>query len=149
MRAVRVSTLPEENAPPSAAPSSPSSRRRSSRAMRAASVTPPPPPITVEPPVEPSPPIVARPAPAPRPRPAANAAPADPSLSDARLRQIYAQYVEAKRAAKESTAGVTYEGLAQQLRTQAEKLKASHPHKSVDYSVVMKDGKPTLKPILR
>jgi hypothetical protein len=121
--------------------------------MRAvAAPAPPPPPAENEAPApEPPPPPPAAPAPRvqppARPRPAASGG--DESLSDARIRQIYAQYVEAKRAAKESTAGVTYEGLAQQLRTQAEKLKASHPHKSVDYNVVMKDGKPTLKPILR
>ena len=86
-----------------------------------------------------------RPAPA-RPRPSQGSS---EDLSDARIRQIYAQYVEAKRAAKESTAGVTYEALAKQLRQQAEKLKVSHPQKTVDYSVVMKDGKPTLKPTLR
>ena len=84
-----------------------------------------------------------------KPRPQPSAASHEESLSDARVRQIYVQYVEAKRAAKESTAGVTYEALAKQLRQQAEKLKATHPQKSVDYNVVMKDGKPTLKPILR
>ena len=65
----------------------------------------------------------ARPAAAARQRLATN----EESLSDARMRQIYTQYVEAKRAAKESTAGVTYEAMAKQLRQQAEKLKASHP----------------------
>lgn len=70
-------------------------------------------------------------------------------LSDTRIRQIYGEYVDAKRAVKESTAGVTYDTLAKQLRQQAEKLEASHPGRKVDYSVVMKNGKPTLKPILR
>jgi hypothetical protein len=73
----------------------------------------------------------------------------DPSLSEARLRQIYAQYVEAKRSAKESTAGVTFDRLAEQLRSQAAKLQADHPHKKIDYKVVIKDGKTVLKPVLR
>lgn len=120
--------------------------------MRAVVPPPPPPPAETEPTPAQEPATTPPPAPPPRapaparPRPATSGG---DDLSDARIRQIYAQYVEAKRAAKESTAGVTYEGLAQQLRTQAEKLKASHPSKSVDYNVVMKDGKPTLKPILR
>jgi len=152
MRAVRQASSDE----PVPSVSSPSSRRRSSRAMRA--VTPPTPP---EPPTEaaqPAPKAAAKPDEAAVPEPERRPPVARPQrprpapgedLSDARIRQIYAQYVEAKRAAKESTAGVTYESLAKQLRQQAEKLKASHPQKSVDYNVVMKDGKPTLKPILR
>lgn len=70
-------------------------------------------------------------------------------LSESRMRQIYGEYVDAKRAVKESTAGVTFDTLAKQLKQQAEKLEASHPGRKVDYSVVMKNGKPTLKPILR
>ena len=70
-------------------------------------------------------------------------------LSEARIRQIYGEYVAAKRSVKESTAGVTFDGLAKQLRQQAEKLEASHPGRKVDYDVVVKNGKPTLKPILR
>lgn len=70
-------------------------------------------------------------------------------LSESRMRQIYGEYVAAKRSVKESTAGVTFDALSKQLRQQAEKLEASHPGRKVDYSVVMKNGKPTLKPILR
>lgn len=70
-------------------------------------------------------------------------------LSDQRIRQIYAKYVETKRASNESTAGVTYDKLASSLRAQAEKLKASYPSKSIDYEVVVKEGKTHLKPVLR
>lgn len=70
-------------------------------------------------------------------------------LSETRIRQIYGEYVDAKRQVRESTAGVTYDALAKQLRQQAEKLEASNPGRKVDYSVVMKNGKPTLKPVLR
>ena len=70
-------------------------------------------------------------------------------LGDQRIRQIYAKYVEAKRSTHESTAGVTFEKLASSLRAQAEKLKGAHPSKSVDYEVVVKDGKTHLKPVLR
>jgi hypothetical protein len=70
-------------------------------------------------------------------------------LSDGRIRQIYAKYVDTKRATQESTAGVTYEKLATSLRAQASKLKATHPDRSIDYEVVIKDGKTHLKPVLR
>lgn len=88
------------------------------------------------------------------PRPASPAArPSAPAaagaLPDQRLRQIYEKYVEAKRSSNESTAGVTYEKLAETLRAQASRLKATHPAKSVDYDVVIRDGKALLKPVLR
>ncbi|WP_433933027.1 MXAN_5187 C-terminal domain-containing protein [Sorangium cellulosum] len=88
--------------------------------------------------------VRARPAPPPQ-RPAAR----DDDLPEQRLRQIYAKYVETKRAARESTAGVTYERLAESLRAQAAKLRATNPARSVDYDVVIKDGKTLLKPILK
>ncbi|WP_438026898.1 MXAN_5187 C-terminal domain-containing protein [Sorangium sp. So ce233] len=88
--------------------------------------------------------VRARPA-APPQRPAAR----DDDLPEQRLRQIYAKYVETKRAARESTAGVTYERLAESLRAQAAKLRATNPARSVDYDVVVKDGKTLLKPILK
>jgi hypothetical protein len=85
-----------------------------------------------------------------RPAPPAQRPPArDDELPEQRLRQIYAKYVETKRAAHESTAGVTYERLAESLRAQAAKLRATNPAKSVDYDVVVKDGKTLLKPILK
>lgn len=70
-------------------------------------------------------------------------------LEEKRLRQIYSKYIETKRSANEPTAGITYEKLADSLRVQAAKLRASHPAKKVDYEVVVKDGKTLLKPILR
>ena len=94
--------------------------------------------------------IVARPQ-AARP-PVTNAPPVAPSaaeLPDQRIRQIYAKYVDTKRSTQESTAGVTFEKLAATLRAQADKLRSAHPNKSVDYEVVVKDGKTHLKPVLR
>ncbi|WP_437715330.1 MXAN_5187 C-terminal domain-containing protein [Sorangium sp. So ce448] len=84
-----------------------------------------------------------------RPAPPQRSAARDDELPEQRLRQIYAKYVETKRAARESTAGVTYERLAESLRAQAAKLRATNPAKSVDYDVVVKDGKTLLKPILK
>jgi hypothetical protein len=92
---------------------------------------------------------VAKPAPAPPAATRPAATPSDTELPDQRIRQIYAKYVETKRATQESTAGVTFEKLAASLRAQATKLKSAHPNRSIDYEVVVKDGKTHLKPVLR
>jgi hypothetical protein len=65
------------------------------------------------------------------------------------MREIYAKYVGAKRAANESTAGITYDKLASSLRAQAEKIRTTHPTRSVDFEVVTKDGKTALRPIVK
>jgi hypothetical protein len=73
---------------------------------------------------------------------------ADDALSQARLRQIYGQYVEAKRKANESTAAITFEKVAANLRETATQLRAKGK-RSVDFEVVLKDGKPVLKPVVK
>jgi hypothetical protein len=93
-------------------------------------------------PRQPTAPFAYRPAPA---RPVET----NESLPDQKLRQIYAKYVETKRAANESTAGVTFDKLAASLRAQEEKLRKAHPNRTVDYDVVLKDGKATIKPVLK
>ena len=134
-------------------------RAQRAKAAKPAEASPDPPLAPAGPLLQPPPPakIVEAPAPPPAPPsrrrpsspPAAPAAPPAGDLSEQRLRQIYAKYVEAKRAANESTAGVTYERLVESLRAQAAKLRADNPAKSVDYEVVVKNGKTLLKPILR
>jgi hypothetical protein len=69
-------------------------------------------------------------------------------LSQARLRQIYGEYVDAKRKANESTAAITFEKVAANLRETATQLRAKGK-RSVDFEVVLRDGKPVLKPILK
>jgi len=75
--------------------------------------------------------------------------PGEDNLTDGRLREIYSQYVQARRERQESTAGITFEKLADSLRSQADKLRTKHTAKSVDYEVVVKDGKALIKPIVR
>jgi len=72
----------------------------------------------------------------------------DDGLSATRLRQIYGQYVEAKRKANESTAAITYEKVAANLRQTATQLQAKHKG-TIDFEVVMKNGKPVLKPVVK
>jgi hypothetical protein len=74
---------------------------------------------------------------------------AEGELSPARLRQIYGQYVEAKRKANESTAAITYDKIAANLRETAKQLRSKHKGRNVDFEVVMKNGKPVLKPIVK
>ncbi len=84
----------------------------------------------------------------PQPKPAA-AEGGRADISDGRLREIYAQYVNTRRERNESTAGITFEKLADSLRSQADKLRSKHAAKKVDYEVVVKDGKTLIKPIVR
>ena len=69
-------------------------------------------------------------------------------LPDARVRQIYTQYVDTKRKQNESTATITYEGVAKSLRESGARLKEKHG-KSVDFEVAVKDGKTILRPVVK
>lgn len=70
-------------------------------------------------------------------------------LGEQRLKQIYDKYIETRQGTNEPVAGMTYEKVADSLKTQADKLRSMHPGKRVDYEVVVKNGKTLLKPILR
>ncbi len=129
--------LPQNAAPPAPAP------------KPAQKPAPPPlPPRREAPPLlaaaKPAPPVAPKPAP-PAPAPAARS-PAD--LSDDRLRQIYSQYVQTRRAQNESTATLTYDAMAKSLRESSAKLREKHG-KSVDFEVAVKDGKTILKPVVK
>jgi hypothetical protein len=122
---------------------------------RKASMVPPVPPSSPGPPrnlsaVPPAaPPATAakmRVAPVAKPEPPAPRGPED--LSDARVRVIYAQYVDAKRRQNESTAAITYDAVAKSLRDSSAKLREKHG-KAVDFEVAIKDGKAILKPVLK
>lgn len=84
----------------------------------------------------------------PRPQPVPSPG-SEGELSDARLRQIYSSYVETKRQHGESTASLTFEGLAKTLRSTAPQIREKHKAKAVDFEVVVRDGKTMLKPVLK
>lgn len=95
------------------------------------------------------------PSPSPSPHTPAHhppaAKPQEPSrqeLPEARLKQLYAQYVDAKRRQNESTAAVTYQSVAKTLQESGEKLRQKHG-RSVDFEVTVKDGKAILRPVLK
>ena len=71
------------------------------------------------------------------------------ALPDSRIKEIYSQYVVAKRKCSESTADVTLEQLTQSLREASTKLKQKHPTGVVDFEVVVRNGHALLKPVVR
>ncbi len=89
---------------------------------------------------------------APKPPPAARpAAPReDPGgLSERRVQELYSRYVDAKQRCNESTSSITTETLGKSLRDSAAKLREKHKGKTVDFDVVIKDGRAVLKPVVK
>jgi hypothetical protein len=138
---------PLGGAPPPRPPSAPEPRgpsapeARAPEARRTAPATPSPPPPEAAPP-RPPPPRPSLSVAPPRP------APASSDLSEKRLRQIYVEYVDAKRRQNESTAAITYQSVAKSLRESGDKLRQKHG-KAVDFEVTVKDGKTVLRPVLK
>jgi hypothetical protein len=91
----------------------------------------------------------ARPVAAPSPS-VAQAKPLRPpeGLADERVRQLYTEYVTAKRRHNESTAAITYDSVAQTLRESSARLRQKHG-RPVDFEVAIRDGKAILKPVLK
>jgi hypothetical protein len=141
--AARPAPVAAERAAPPARPVPP----------RVTALPPPrPPPLAASPTkTPPGPPVVMAAIPAkPAAIPTAAKAPppatrSDDGLPEYRVRQLYVEYVEAKRRQKESTAALTYENLAESLRASSAKLREKHG-KPIDFEVGIKDGKAVLRP---
>jgi len=92
-------------------------------------------------------PAATGPAPAPA-RPAAAAAPppapAAGRLGDAAMRELYDAYVTAKRRCNEDVSGLTYDAVARTVSKQIPEIMRQHQAKSVEFKVVIKDGKAKL-----
>jgi hypothetical protein len=97
----------------------------------------------VVPPVAPARPAATGPRPAVRPPSAASAS----DLSDDKLKSVYDAYVSAKRRNKEDTSKMNYDSVAASLRKQVPELMKQHGAKSVEFKVVIKDGKAVLKAV--
>ena len=121
--------------------------------------TPGPNPAPAARPAAPAPnPAAARPAdPRPNPAPAVAARPADPrpnpaaaakDLSDDRLKQLHRELIETKKKLNLDSS-LSYDSLSKSLRDTERKLRAEHQGRSVDFQVVVKDGKAVVKPIVR
>ena len=68
---------------------------------------------------------------------------------EARMRQIYESYVEAKRNNRERTDTIDYETVAKSLKKMVPKLDRKHKGKRIDFQVVVQDGKVGIKPVVK
>ena len=76
-------------------------------------------------------------------QPAAKAS--DGGLSDSKMKAIYDAYVTAKQRCGEDTRALTYDSVASTLKSQVPTLLKQHNAKSVEFKVVIKDGKAILR----
>jgi hypothetical protein len=70
---------------------------------------------------------------------------ADGGLSDTKVKAIYDAYVMAKKRCGEDTRAVTLDSVASSLRKQVPELMKQHNAKTVEFKVVIKDGKAVLR----
>lgn len=91
--------------------------------------------------------VAARPAQAPARAPVRPPAPvgSDGGLNDQKIRAIYDAYVMAKRRCGEDTSKLSLDTVATTLRSQVPTLMKQHNAKSVEFKVVIKDGKAVLR----
>jgi len=68
-------------------------------------------------------------------------------MSDDKLRAVYDAYVTAKRRCQEDTSKLSYDSVAATLRKQVPELLKQHNAKAVEFKVVIKDGKASLKAV--
>jgi hypothetical protein len=66
-------------------------------------------------------------------------------LSDQKMKAIFDAYVMAKRRCNEDVSKLSLDGLSQTLRKQVPELMKAHNAKSVEFKVVIKDGKAILR----
>jgi hypothetical protein len=71
----------------------------------------------------------------PQPAPAGSAAPPD------KLRQVFEEFLAAKRQAGEPAAAIPYETFRERLSQQADQLRTKGGYRDVDFGVSLKDGK--------
>lgn len=145
--------VPEPASAPNGAASALTPFARSSRPG------PPPVPGAAGPAVPKAPPVPApgrqpgppRPPPgAPRPAGAgAQSKGARGGPDDQAMRQLYNEYVTARKTHNQKTEHLKYEAVAKKIRTMVPELQKKHRGKAIDFKVVVKDGKVGLKPVLK
>jgi hypothetical protein len=95
------------------------------------------------------PPVAARP---PAAKPAAARPPVAASgggIPDDKMKSLYDAYVTARRQNKEDTSKMSYDSVAATLRKKVPELMKQHGGKSVEFKVVIQDGKTVLKPVIK
>ena len=68
-------------------------------------------------------------------------------LTDRRLKQLYSEYVEARRRNNERVDNLRYDKLASSIEKMVPKLKQKHGDKKIDFKVVVKGGRVGIKPV--
>ena len=63
------------------------------------------------------------------------------------MKAIFDAYVTAKKRCNEDTSKLTFDQMAQTLRKQVPELMKAHNAKSVEFKVVIKDGKAVLRAV--
>ena len=71
------------------------------------------------------------------------------ALSEAKLKAIYDAYVVAKKRCNEDVSRLSFDSLATTLKRQVPELMKQHKAKSIEFKVVIKDGKAVLKAVPR
>ncbi len=145
----------ETGAPPQPAPAA---AEASARAMPGAPSTvrpatlAPAAPATEHQPAAPAPPTgPVSPAPAPPPPERVRRAPVPlpPGMTEEQVRALHEAYMEAKRRCNEDTSRVSYEALASTIAKQVPELMAKYKARTVEFKVVIKDGRAILKAVPR
>ena len=72
-----------------------------------------------------------------------------PSSSNAKLQALYNSYVAAKKRCGEDTSKITLEGLSSTIRKQLPQLLKAHDAVSVEFKVVVREGRAILKAVPR
>lgn len=99
----------------------------------------------------PAPPLPSASTPAaPAPRPGGPAAPS-PSVSggmtEEKMRALFDAYVEAKKRCNEDTSRLSYQALARSITKQVPELMDKYKARSVEFKVIIRDGKTILKAV--
>ncbi|MHB8875400.1 MAG: MXAN_5187 C-terminal domain-containing protein [Myxococcaceae bacterium] len=92
-------------------------------------------------------PVAAAPRPVSQPPGPAKPVASDANVSDAKLKAIFDAYVKAKKRCNEDTSKLSYDAMAATLKKQVPELLKQHNAKSVDFKVVIKDGKAVLRAV--
>lgn len=120
-------------------PNLPTTPNEGSRALRAGPVPP-----SLGAPQAPGRTATPQKPPLPSPLPAARSS--EQRLPEQRVRDLHAAYVAARR--QTNATDVSFDKLEKSLRETEQKLRGAHQGRSVDFEVVIKDGKAILKPKL-
>ena len=84
---------------------------------------------------------------APRPPAPPAAAGAGGSAADRQMRDLYTQYISAKKQCGEDVSRLSFDAVAKSIQKQTPEIMAKYNAKSVEYKVVVKDGKATLNAV--